>query len=126
MTERWVVWLGTAVAASVMFVAGERWWAVVLVGVGGFVAGRLGPRGLDPLRDFPEDMRRVQYKLAGGRCQNPECGRVMHYSETTCPLGGCGADYNADHVTAWANGGRTEQANCQALCRDCNLAKSDR
>lgn len=122
MTERWVVWLATAVAASAMFVAGERWWAVAVVGVGGLIAGRLGPRSLDPVRLFGDDDRRRLFDAAGGCCQ--ECGVAIHY-ESECPFGDCGHDYQADHVTAWANGGRTVLANGQALCRDCNLAKSD-
>ena len=32
----------------------------------------------------------------------------------------------ADHITPWADGGRTIQENCQMLCRDCNLYKSDK
>lgn len=44
-----------------------------------------------------------------------------------CP--GCGEPFvnpEADHVVAWANGGETEMDNAQALCRKCNLKKSNR
>ncbi len=32
----------------------------------------------------------------------------------------------ADHITPWSQGGKTNAANCQMLCRDCNRRKSDR
>ncbi len=34
------------------------------------------------------------------------------------------AEMEADHVTPWSEGGRTEEENCQMLCRDCNRRKS--
>lgn len=53
---------------------------------------------------------------------------------SNCPLCAIGHDANrtkiwaekdmeADHVTAWSKGGATDMANCQMLCRDCNLRK---
>jgi predicted restriction endonuclease len=32
----------------------------------------------------------------------------------------------ADHITPWAQGGKTELDNGQMLCRDCNRRKSDK
>lgn len=32
---------------------------------------------------------------------------------------------HADHIKPWAKGGPTTAENCQMLCRDCNLRKSD-
>jgi len=55
---------------------------------------------------------------------------------SNCPLCSIGHDSNiskiwnlnemdADHVTAWSKGGATDIKNCQMLCRDCNIKKSD-
>lgn len=33
-------------------------------------------------------------------------------------------DMEADHITAWKNGGRTTADNCQMLCKTCNRTKS--
>ena len=30
---------------------------------------------------------------------------------------------HADHIMPWSKGGHTVPANCQMLCRDCNLSK---
>ena len=45
-----------------------------------------------------------------------------------CPL--CGEEFEfeemqADHIKAWSKGGHTTPDNCQMLCRDCNLKKSN-
>ena len=32
----------------------------------------------------------------------------------------------ADHITPWSEGGKTNEENCQVLCRECNRRKSDR
>ncbi len=32
----------------------------------------------------------------------------------------------ADHITPWCEGGKTEKANCQMLCRECNRRKSNK
>lgn len=34
------------------------------------------------------------------------------------------AEMEADHVTPWSQGGKTEEENCQMLCRECNRRKS--
>ena len=36
------------------------------------------------------------------------------------------SDMEADHMTPWSKGGKTNDDNCQVLCRDCNLEKSDK
>lgn len=57
--------------------------------------------------------------------------------ESNCPLCACGHDANAkriyketemdaDHVTAWVNGGATDESNCQMLCKTHNRAKGNR
>lgn len=56
---------------------------------------------------------------------------------SNCPLCALGADNNktriwkqnemdADHVTAWSNGGATDIENCQMLCKTHNRAKGNR
>ena len=35
-------------------------------------------------------------------------------------------EMEADHITPWAEGGRTVAANCQMLCRTRNRRKSDK
>ena len=36
------------------------------------------------------------------------------------------SEMDADHVTAWSNGGSTDISNCQMLCKTCNRAKGNR
>lgn len=45
---------------------------------------------------------------------------VMYWAKT-----GVNEEMQADHITPWSKGGRTVPENCQMLCRDCNLKKSD-
>ena len=56
---------------------------------------------------------------------------------SNCPLCAMGHDANAkriykesemdaDHVTAWSNGGATDETNCQMLCKTHNRAKGNR
>ena len=62
-------------------------------------------------------------------CDDPEW--------SNCPLCALGHDHNqariykfvemeADHVTAWSNGGATDISNCQMLCKTHNRAKGNR
>jgi len=46
-------------------------------------------------------------------CQNPKCKKV-------CPKG---AGLHVDHIIPVAKGGKLDEKNLQALCRDCNLKK---
>ena len=32
----------------------------------------------------------------------------------------------ADHITPWSQGGKTDDKNCQMLCKECNRRKSDK
>lgn len=48
----------------------------------------------------------------GGVC--PYCKQHFELSEM-----------HADHIIPWSKGGTTTADNCQMLCRDCNLKKSD-
>ena len=36
------------------------------------------------------------------------------------------SDMEADHITPWSKGGKTNDDNCQMLCRNCNRRKSDK
>ena len=58
-------------------------------------------------------------------------------NESNCPLCAMGSDNNknriwklnemdADHVTAWSNGGATDVSNCQMLCKTHNRAKGNK
>lgn len=64
------------------------------------------------IRAFDDRMKRAAYERQGGIC--PYCGEHFELSEM-----------HADHVRPWAKGGPTTADNCQMLCRDCNLKKSD-
>lgn len=64
------------------------------------------------IRAFDDRMKRAAYERQGGVC--PYCGEHFELSEM-----------QADHIKPWAKGGPTTAENCQMLCRDCNLKKSD-
>lgn len=64
------------------------------------------------IRGFSERDRRTAYERQGGVC--PYCGEHFEIE-----------DMHADHITPWSKGGHTTVDNCQMLCRDCNLTKSD-
>lgn len=115
---RLLLGLGFACGAVVFAVTRQWWWAALVVsaGVAAVMHVERGPRL------FPEDMRRAIYARDGGRCAS--CGVAVHW-ERDCPYGECERCYQADHVKAWANGGRTTLRNGACLCRACNQAKSD-
>lgn len=64
------------------------------------------------IRAFDDRMKRAAYERQSGVC--PYCGEHFELSEM-----------HADHIKPWAKGGPTTAENCQMLCRDCNLKKSD-
>lgn len=65
------------------------------------------------LRAFDGNTRREVYERQKGVCAI--CGKRFAFEEM-----------EADHITPWAEGGRTVAANCQMLCRTCNRRKSDK
>jgi len=65
------------------------------------------------IRAFDKRDARAAYERQKGVC--PYCGKHFEFEEM-----------QADHITPWSKGGRTVPENCQMLCRDCNLAKSNR
>jgi hypothetical protein len=62
------------------------------------------------IRAFTESQRREAYERQGGIC--PKCAR--HF-----PIG----EMEADHITPWSKGGKTNAANCQMLCLEDNRRK---
>ncbi|QMU67083.1 DEAD/DEAH box helicase family protein [Streptacidiphilus sp. P02-A3a] len=63
----------------------------------------------DPQRFFSSTQRQMLYEAADGRCQRCSSALVE--------------GWHADHRIPWADGGRTEVENGQALCDACNLSK---
>ena len=64
------------------------------------------------IRAFDDRMKRGAYERQKGVC--PYCGERYELSQM-----------HADHIVPWSKGGTTTADNCQMLCRDCNLRKSD-
>ena len=62
------------------------------------------------LRKFSPKVKKAVYERQGHRCA--ECGKEFAIDEM-----------EADHKTAWSEGGRTVEENCQVLCRKCNREK---
>ena len=65
------------------------------------------------IRAFSDNMKREAYERQQGICS--VCGEHFDISEM-----------EADHITPWSQGGKTNADNCQMLCRDCNRRKSDK
>lgn len=65
------------------------------------------------IRSFDRRDARAAYERQGGVC--PYCGERYEFEQM-----------QADHITPWSRGGHTTPENCQMLCRDCNLKKSDK
>jgi hypothetical protein len=73
------------------------------------------------IRAFTEAEKRQAYERQGGLCAN----------KTKCLTPGNSngkqvfdiAEMEADHITPWSKGGKTDAANCQMLCLPCNRQK---
>lgn len=65
------------------------------------------------LRVFSERDKQAAYKKQKGIC--PICKNKYKYEEMA-----------GDHIKPWSKGGKSTKENCQMLCRDCNLKKSDK
>lgn len=65
------------------------------------------------IRDFRPNEKRTAYEKQKGLCAR--CHKHFDFCEM-----------HADHIIPWAKGGKTIPENCQMLCRDCNLDKSDK
>jgi hypothetical protein len=73
------------------------------------------------IRQFTDNQKRAAYERQKGRC----------YNGTHCmsPGNSIGdkvfdiSEMEADHITPWSKGGKTEPDNCQMLCLACNRRK---
>jgi ABC-type cobalamin/Fe3+-siderophores transport system ATPase subunit len=63
------------------------------------------------IRAFSENMKREAYERQNGNCKN--CGKHFEINEM-----------EGDHIDPWHSGGKTNAANCQMLCKECNRRKS--
>jgi hypothetical protein len=64
------------------------------------------------IRAFTDSQKREAYEKQKGICKI--C--IKHFELSKM---------EADHITPWSQGGKTDMENCQMLCRDCNRHKSD-
>ena len=72
------------------------------------------------LRTFDDKIKRKVYENQNHQC--PYCGGH------TYPTDKHEYDYNemeGDHIVPWSKGGKTEESNCQMLCKWHNSHKSD-
>ena len=63
------------------------------------------------IRAFSDAMKQKVYEKQSGECVL--CRNTFEIREM-----------EADHITPWANGGKTNEENCQMLCQKCNQTKS--
>ena len=63
------------------------------------------------IRAFTDNQKREAYEKQNGICSN--CKNHFNIEEM-----------EADHITPWHDGGKTNSENCQMLCRECNRRKS--
>ena len=63
------------------------------------------------IRAFTDGMKQRVYEKQNGKCAI--CQNQFDIS-----------DMEADHKDPWSDGGKTEEKNCQMLCRKCNREKS--
>jgi hypothetical protein len=64
------------------------------------------------IRTFTDSNKRTLYERQSGKC--PACKNHFEIQQM-----------EADHITPWSQGGKTEIVNGQMLCRECNRRKSD-
>lgn len=64
------------------------------------------------IRAFTDNMKRETYERQQGICAI--CSQHFEINEM-----------EADHITPWCEGGKTDANNCQMLCRECNRRKSN-
>lgn len=71
------------------------------------------------IRAFTDNMKRQAYENQKGVC--PQCVKEKR-EKTHYEL----EEMEADHITPWCEGGKTELSNCQMLCREHNRRKSNK
>lgn len=65
------------------------------------------------IRAFTPSMKRETFEKQKGIC--PICKQHFELEQM-----------EADHITPWCEGGKTNSDNCQMLCRECNRRKSNK
>ena len=65
------------------------------------------------IRAFSNAMKQRAFEIQKGICKVCEKAFGM-------------PDMEADHITPWTEGGKTNEENCQLLCRECNRRKSNK
>lgn len=63
------------------------------------------------IRAFTDSMKQKVYEKQKGKCK--KCGKEFELTEM-----------EADHITPWHEGGKTDEKNCQLLCKEDNRRKS--
>jgi len=63
------------------------------------------------IRAFTDSMKQKVYEKQRGKCK--KCGKEFELIEM-----------EADHITPWHEGGKTDEKNCQLLCKEDNRRKS--
>lgn len=71
-----------------------------------------GKEKLLSIRSFDKRDKLAAYEKQNHRCAL--CGEVFDFEEM-----------HGDHIIPWSKGGKTIPDNCQMLCRDCNIKKSN-
>jgi len=69
--------------------------------------------GLKAMRFFTKKDKFILFQFASGLCCN--CSKPL-----------TSENYHADHIKPYANGGKTDIKNGQALCCECNLKKGSK
>ena len=65
------------------------------------------------IRAFSDAMKQSVFEIQKGICN--VCEKAFEISAM-----------EADHITPWTEGGKTNEENCQLLCRECNRRKSNK
>lgn len=98
-------------------------------GIFEYILGGCTDARLLEIRIFDESTKKTVYER--------QTAAAKATGKSNCPLCALGADNNskriwdlnemdADHVTAWSNGGSTDISNCQMLCKTHNRAKGNK
>ena len=98
-------------------------------GIFEYILGGCVDKSLLNIRIFDEITKKTVYKAQTQQAEQNGC--------SNCPLCALATNNNktriwkltemdADHVTAWSNGGATDKANCEMLCKTHNRAKGNR
>jgi hypothetical protein len=70
------------------------------------------------IRPFSDLIKQRVYEKQKGKCWNKYClGGKRRFDIT---------EMEADHIKPWSKDGKTEEKNCQMLCKECNSKKSSK